>query len=505
MFAITYFKKVITFLKKTDGEKRIDKRLIHGVSWNFISSVFVRSITFIIALVHSHILGKEGYGELGIILNTLILFSILSTGYGATCSKYISELKDISPERANRIITLSTILTISFTVFGAVLLFLNSGQIASKTLNTPNLTLSLKIASFVLISQSIIGVCDGVLYGLQVFKIRGNLSIIQPLIWLPTTAYCSSKWQLNGALMAYVISFTIAALAYVYISFNECRKRNFVPTFNHIFSEVSVILNFTLPVIFNSLLVIPTNWLCSVILANQENGFIEVGGYNAAYQWKIIVLQIPFFLQATVSPMMSESLGKKDFRLFNQLFKTTYKIILSAALSASLIGMCLSRKLMTFFGQEFASEYDVMILVMIMSLVVALSGFIGNTLLIINKTWVALVINLVLGVVALILTYILSPRYGSAGLCISFIIAYFLQSIVSIYLLSYFFRKIRFGKVFKYIVIAVVISSMGALLIHMAQIAGFLYCIIVTFGILFYVKNNVYKDFVILRNSQHIS
>ena len=204
-----YLKRAIFFLSRSDGEGQVIKRLVHGVSWSFISSVIIRAIAFITAIVNSHILGKNSYGELGIILNTLVLFGILSSGYGATCSKYIAELKNNSPIKAQKIFTLSTVLSVFITLLCATILFFSASLIANNVLNAPNLITPLKIASIALVAQSIIGISDGVLYGLQAFKIRSNINTVQAFIWLPATVILSKLFSLNGALVAYTFSYII--------------------------------------------------------------------------------------------------------------------------------------------------------------------------------------------------------------------------------------------------------------------------------------------------------
>lgn len=504
MFVIGTVKRAVNFLKKPDGEKQVAKRLLHGISWTLLSSVLIRATTFITALVNSHILGKHGYGELGLILNTLILFGILSSGYGATCSKYIAELKDSNPNRAGKIFTLSTILTISITIFGTAILYFGADQIANNTLNASHLASPLRIACIALVAQAIIGVSEGVLLGLQAFKLRSNIGVIQAFIWLPTTAFLSNQWQLNGALIAYVISYVIAALSYIFILYRECKRQQFIPVLKNIWSECSIIFNFTLPVLFNSLLVIPTNWICSVILANQTNGFAELGGYNAANQWRILVLQIPILIQATVSPMMNESLGKKDLNLFYKLFLVIYKAIFCLSLIVCIFGISFSRQLMTFFGDEFTSEYKVMMLVMITALIISMSGFIGNTLLIINKTWQALVVNVVLGTIAVSLSFVLAPRYGGIGLCISFLIGYFIQCLVSIYLLNRFFRKITKKLMLVFLMVGILFSYFAIFVIDNFHLFGLISNIIIVIGILSFVYFRIYPDFLKLKTSQEI-
>ncbi|MBD1889373.1 oligosaccharide flippase family protein [Coleofasciculus sp. FACHB-SPT9] len=471
MFFVKYISRTVRFLKLPDGDKNLSKRVLHGISWAVVSTVISRSLTFGIALIQSNLLGKQGYGELGMVLSTLLLFGVLSSGYGATCSKFISELRLTYPVRAARIFALSTTWVVILTIITSSALIIFSDFIANNILNEPRLAPLLKLAAIALGIQSLIGVCNGVLYGLQAFKILNLATLSQVIVWFPATAMLTYQWGLLGAMFAYVISYILSFLIYILAVVKECKRHNFLPVFDNMWLESSVLVNYTLPIVINNFLVIPTNWIGNAILSQQRNGYSSLGGYNAASQWRILVLQGPFLLQSTLSPVLSEMLGKGDISGFSKLFYIAYRTVFGIVILTGVSAILFSKSLLTIFGKDFTSEYLLMGLIMLTATIISLSGIVGMALQLINRNWIALLVNIVMGVVSIGLIVVLVPQYSSVGLAFAFTMAYLLQSFLSIYLLNKFIPEINLFFMSNLLLKAVLICVIAVLV---TQLSGWI-------------------------------
>jgi O-antigen/teichoic acid export membrane protein len=424
--------KMLNFLGQPDGHQNLSKRILHGVSWSLLNTVLTRGLTFSVALLQSHMLGKQGYGELGVVLSTLILFGLLSTGYGATCSKFIAELRNANPIRAGRIFALSSMLILLASSISSILLYSCSELVAQKFLNAPHLSPILRLASIVLVVQAAIGICDGVLSGLQSFKMKNLAALVQVATWLPLTAYMTKYWHLEGAMIAYTISYLGGFLIYLVLLIQECIKHNIKPVFSGSTLELPVIFHYTFPVALNSILVIPTIWLCNTLLVQQPGGYEALGGFNAASQWKVLILQIPMLIQGISSPIMSEFYGKRQLVQLENILISTYRLCFSNVLLCSILMILFSKKLMSIFGLEFVDDIFVMNIIVISASITALSNISGMTLLIADQAWIGAAINFSAAVITICAALILIPRYGSIGLSFSFLFACVWQNILII-------------------------------------------------------------------------
>ena len=68
------------------------KGLAKGVFWSVLGSVLSRVLLFITWIIMARILGKELYGEYGLIRNTILMFATFAGfGMGITGMKFIAE------------------------------------------------------------------------------------------------------------------------------------------------------------------------------------------------------------------------------------------------------------------------------------------------------------------------------------------------------------------------------------------------------------------------------
>lgn len=94
-----------------------------GVSWTLIGSVAGKFLQLISFIIVARIVGKEEYGQLGIIRSTIAMFLMFSTlGMGMTASRYIALYRNTEPQNAYKIYKFSykvtlVLLAISLFIF----------------------------------------------------------------------------------------------------------------------------------------------------------------------------------------------------------------------------------------------------------------------------------------------------------------------------------------------------------------------------------------------------
>ena len=83
-------------------------RFARGAFWALLGTAIAQGLHLVSSLAVARLLGKVGFGELGMINSTVGMFGVFAgLGLGLTATKYIAELRLRDPERAGRILGLS--------------------------------------------------------------------------------------------------------------------------------------------------------------------------------------------------------------------------------------------------------------------------------------------------------------------------------------------------------------------------------------------------------------
>ena len=88
-------------------------RLAKGAFWSLAGSLISRGLGLLSAILVGRMLGKQEYGELGIIQNSIGMFGTLAGfGMGLTANKYVVEFKRAHFARAGRVIALASAISL---------------------------------------------------------------------------------------------------------------------------------------------------------------------------------------------------------------------------------------------------------------------------------------------------------------------------------------------------------------------------------------------------------
>jgi len=182
-------------------------RLAHGALWGFLASSAARGLTLISSFFVARMLGRNGFGEWGIVQSTVAMVGLLSGfGLGLTATKYVAESRSQDPSRAGRIIGLSSLITITFGLAAAVLFWILSPWLATHTLNAPNLTSSLRIGTLLLFFNTIDLSQHGTLAGFEEFRLITRIVLWTGIISFPMTLIGVYYGGLNGGIWALVLN-----------------------------------------------------------------------------------------------------------------------------------------------------------------------------------------------------------------------------------------------------------------------------------------------------------
>lgn len=399
-------------------------RFQRGVFWNTVGIFISRFLLVIASIIVARILGKETYGELGIIQSTIAMFGVFAgLGLGITSTKYLAEFKYTDPQKAGRIISLINLVALIGSGIISIILILFAPVIADQTLAAPSLTPYLRISAILLFFSTLNGVQVGILTGLEKFKeiskintLNGSLNFILLIAGTYFLLLMGSVWALN---ISIVITFWLSQL----LVRRELKKFNIILNYSNCWEEKNVIWNFSIPAFLAGALVGPVNWICNSILVNQNNGYAEMGVYNAANQWFSILLFFPGIVSNTVLPILTEKVSLNERASSARILK--YSIFLNGTLVIPfiLIFILFSNLIMSFYGSEFEGNGLVLIFTVITAGLFAIQSPIGNLFAASNKMWAGFSMNFIWGITFIILTS-LQIKPGASGISLSRLISY---------------------------------------------------------------------------------
>ncbi len=139
------------------------QRITRGALWSLTGAVISQALALAASVITARYLGKEGFGEFGIIQSTIgMLGTLAGLGLSTTATKYVAQLRTTDPDRAGRIIALGSAIALSSGSLLSAASFLFAPLLAARTLNAPQLTMELRIASGLLVLNALNGTQTGI-------------------------------------------------------------------------------------------------------------------------------------------------------------------------------------------------------------------------------------------------------------------------------------------------------------------------------------------------------
>jgi O-antigen/teichoic acid export membrane protein len=436
------FGEIIALLKTTcsefiDPENRefrsSKNRLIRGSFWTLAGYSVYNISLLLIGIIAARILGKAGFGELGIIQSTIgVLGLIAGLGLGITATKFIAEFRDKDPEKVGNILALTTVVSLVSGSIITIFLFLSAPFIAGTFFHAPALTISLQISTGLIIAGAINGAQVGALSGFEAFRKIALNNTITGILLIPLTFAGLLWFGLNGFLAASVIGVGAGILLNHHALRGEYRHRRIRWSLGRWNEDLPILWQFSIPAICAALVVSVAMWIVNTLLINQPGGFDELGIFNAANQWRTILLFLPGIIALVSIPILAVKHGNEGYSSSLRLLKSVLLVSLAILVPTTALVCLLSPLIMQQYGAGFAESGLVLVLVACSALFMGLSVPVGNILAASNRMWVWFIMNLGWAIVLIAAAWLLLP-WGALGLAGAFFISYFLHMVWTIW------------------------------------------------------------------------
>ena len=278
-------------------------RLAGAVLWSGIAVGISNAAGLAVGVALARMLGREGYGEVGVIVASCTLFTQLGgLGLGLTATKYTAQMRSRRSRKRRpvpRRHSAARRLCRPWSSRSSSRLY--APELAL-VLNRPGLVTPLRLAGIVLFLQGIDSVQMSILAGYEAFAALARVMLLRILVNVPATidwrVRVQSRWRRRRD----------DPLDPVY---GRAPPRRAEAVFSR--AGVSIryavdlamlrpLWEFSLPAFLTTVVTLASMWGVNALLVNQPDGYLQMGLFNAANQWRALGTFIPsVFNPATFS------------------------------------------------------------------------------------------------------------------------------------------------------------------------------------------------------------
>ncbi len=418
----------------------LGSRLARGAFWSLAGSLISRGLGLVSAILVGRFLGRDEFGELGIIQNTIGMFGTLAGfGMGVTANKHIAEYKSTDPVRAGRILGVASALAWASSGVMAIVLIFLAPWLAAKTLAAPHLAGLLQVGALLLFLSGINGAQTGALSGFEAFRTIARINLIAGVLSFPLMVVGSWRWGVQGAVWSLIITQAVnCVLCYTAVRAEAVRFH--IPiTVSGARSEAALFWSFSMPAVLSGVLNSAVGWGASALVVNQTGGYGDMGVYNAALRVKMMPEMFLGMLIAPMLPILSESFGKGDRVTFQRTLLFNFLLATLIIVPVSLLQASAPSLTLLPYGPGYEGRFEIVLWLMLHAVLYALMFPMGSILISMGEMWFSFVVNVLFAVLFGVAAWLLVPRYGAAGYAASMVVAYVVANIPC---LVFLYRKL---------------------------------------------------------------
>lgn len=332
----------------------LGERLAHGAFWSLFGTAASRLLGLVASMIVARVLGKAAFGELGIVQSTIGMFGTFAGfGLGMTATKHVAEFRTTDPERAGRVVRMSSLLCWLTGGLAAVALACSARWLADRSLACPHLSGELRVSALYLLLSTVNGGQMGALSGFEAFRkialvnwLLGGLTVVL----LPAGGWfgglMGSVWGLIVA-QGIVCGFSWRAIV------RTARDAGVPLRLAGWTAEIPMLWRFSVPTTLTNLLGMPVAWVCQALLARQPGGATHVAEYYSAMQLRNMPLTMVGVLASAVLPVYANARATGGLAAQRRIRSLTQGAMLVAIFPILLAMAVFSGPLLMAYGKEF--------------------------------------------------------------------------------------------------------------------------------------------------------
>jgi O-antigen/teichoic acid export membrane protein len=410
--------------------------LLPALFWNGLAAVCTRGFTLLGMLLAARILGREPFGQLGIVYQTIMALQVFAVaGLGTTATTFVAHWLRAEPERVARILILCygfTAVTGSIFAIGFVA---GAEWVAAAVLAAPALTDELRLGGALAFLAALVAVQNGVLIGFKAFRHMAMADFLGGVASASLLAAGAYGGGVGGALYGLGTAFALQAWVNYLLIRLAMRRHGLVMRLCLPGAELQLLWRFSLPSVLTGALWTLATWSTSVLLVRQPNGLAEMGLLAASNQWFSALMFAPRVLTQVLLPTYAERLaGDRPSEVGSLALRSAFTILLCIG---PLVGLLIvfSPWIARLYGPEFADGGAVFALAFLAAGVMAPYGALTNYLVARQRMWTRFAISL-LWIVVLLTCAAILVKWGAIGIAFATLLAYVTRAAV-----TYFYAR----------------------------------------------------------------
>jgi O-antigen/teichoic acid export membrane protein len=413
---------------------RLAGGLLASAFWSVLGDAAAKGLMLLSMILVARILGREEYGQFGMVRSTVNLFAIFGgMGLGLTANRYVAQFRETAKSDGGEIIGSSYTLAAACGAVAGAAVFASSGAIATRFLGAPQLEGPLSVSALLLLLSAVNGAQLGILQGLGAYRALAAGSLLQGVAALGCFTAGASWFGLNGAIAALLV-YTAAGVAVLHaLIARETAAQGIPVAYFSIRKVAPVFWRFSIPAALTGIAVAPFKWLAEGLLARRL-GFEDLGVFNAALTVATVIVAGVSTLNApliTAAANAGRPEGGGKLQYWN-LYASWYVFLLVALPLLAAPGMA---------AALFGAGYDtpelrgaILLMIPYCGLLLYYQGIV-RMLVQRGSLWLALQTNLCEGV-SLLLGYLALARFGARGLAGAYVCSYLVRVAVTLPVLA---------------------------------------------------------------------
>ncbi|WP_300502409.1 oligosaccharide flippase family protein [uncultured Duncaniella sp.] len=374
------------FIKSSQFQRIKNSKIAADSFWAVFGNGFGYALLLLSGIIIARFLGKDVYGEYGMVKSTMLYIAGFATmGLGITSTKYIAEFIKKDNTQIKSLARDAMFITLIASSVIAILLAIFAHPLANY-LDTPTLALPFQILGCLIIFKAITTTQNGILAGFSNFKIIARNNVVCSIYMLAAAAPLTYFFGLKGALAALLSTQAMnCILNYIKLHALLSSLQNQVNV-----NRKKELFLFSFPIAIQESSYTICQWGGTILLVKMSS-IGELGIFSAVSQWNAIITFIPGLLSNVILSHLSSSID--DSNRHNKTIKLMLCVNLACTLTPFAIIYFWAPWVATFYGTSFHGMTPVLRVYTFCTIFTCCSNIFTSELIVTHHNWLLMIIR----------------------------------------------------------------------------------------------------------------
>lgn len=331
----------------------VRERFAGAVFWSVAGLAFSNLTGLVTGAALARILGREGYGEVGVIVGSYALFSQLGgLGLGVTAAKYSAEARATKPAAVGGLLGgLLVLATLSYAIAAIALVVLGSSL--ADLLNRPSLVGPIRLSALVLFFQGLDSIQSGILSGFEAFRPLARVTMLRGLVNLAASVAGAWFFGLYGAVAAMAIT-GLFTLFFNRLALDAILRRDRVTLIYRLdWGLLKPLWQFSLPAFLSATLTMVAAFVLNAMLVNQPGGYDQMGLFNAANQWRALGIFVATVFSPPLLSIQTNLFASNNRRAYHRSISGNLLLQTAVSAAVAVVLAVVAPYLMRMYGAQY--------------------------------------------------------------------------------------------------------------------------------------------------------